>query len=448
MVSRLDLKYRPRRFSSVLGNEGVVELLLKRSSAGTLTDQSMLFGGPKGTGKTTLARIVAMAIVCSNKQNGEPCGVCLDCQAVLNETSTCVEELDAASQGTVDHIREMVRDSEYEPVSGIGNVYILDEAQRLSAASQDAMLKAVENRSIMVIMCTTEPHKIRPPIRSRAEEYPISAPSVDSMSSRLAEICDEESIQYDLNALKALSQISGNCPRICIRALETLSVSGPIDMGSIGNFFRFSSYEDVDKVLSRIDENPRSAVQVFDDLMDREGPIWVRDAMLLAISSGLRVDVGAKHNYPCRMTFFQSRLREWAELARQLGMMERPTAAGILSALISTKKSYAQVPQVPQVPPSPTPPVLPSTVLSVPVPVLTPSDSTPQPSQKAGSGSELEVDGVRFSMEENLTTLDSKIEARQNVNPTDELSVNVEYRSDMEPMSDREFARGFISRIK
>ncbi len=443
MVSRLDLKYRPRKFSDVLGNEGVVHLLLKRSLMGTLTDQSMLFGGPKGTGKTTLARIVAMAIVCSNKQDGEPCGACLDCQAVLNETSTCVEELDAASQGTVDRIREMVRDSEYEPVNGIGNVYILDEAQRLSAASQDAMLKAVENRSIMVIMCTTEPHKIRAPIRSRAEEYPVSAPSIDLMSSRLAKICDEESIQYDPNALKALSQISQNCPRVCIRALETLSVSGPIDMNSISSFFRFSSYEDVDKVLSRIDESPKSAIKIFDDLVDREGPVWVRDTMLLAISSGLRVDVGAGHNYPCRMTFFQSRLRGWAELACQLGMMERPTAAGILSALISTKKAFCVPVPILQTPTAPT-----STIARHVETVVPTLQSSQTVEVAAEVEDQLEVDGVRFSTKENLTTLDSKIEARQSVDLINEVSVSVEYRSDMEPMSDREFARGFIDRIK
>jgi hypothetical protein len=264
------------------------------------------------------------------------------------------------------------------------------------------------------------------------------------MSSRLAKICDEESIQYDPNALKALSQISQNCPRVCIRALETLSVSGPINMNSISSFFRFSSYEDVDKVLSRIDESPKSAIKIFDDLVDREGPVWVRDTMLLAISSGLRVDVGAGHNYPCRMTFFQSRLRGWAELACQLGMMERPTAAGILSALISTKKAFCVSAPILQVP---TAPIAPTS--TIPVTSVAPASQSSQTVKVAVEDEDqLEVDGVKFSTKESLTTLDSKIEARQSVDSTNEVSVSVEYRSDMEPMSDREFARGFIDRIK
>lgn len=441
MSSRLDLKYRPRKFSEVLGNEGVVQLLLKRSRAGTLTEQSMLFGGPKGTGKTTLARIVAMAIVCQDKQDGEPCGSCPSCVSVLGETSTCVEELDAASQGTVDKIREMVRDSEYESLDGTGNIYILDEAQRLSPASQDAMLKAIEDRSITAMMCTTEPHKIRGAMRSRLEEYPISAPSTNSMVSRLESICASEQIPHDPAALGVLAKASQNCPRVCIRAVETMAVSGPVDMNAVREFLRFGSYETVDKILATIDEHPRPAIQAFDELVDREGATWVRDTMLFAVSSGLRIDVGASHVYPCHITFFQTRLRQWAEFARQIGVMDHPTGSGILSSLLSTR--FGMVPSTPHaVSTNPIPSVPTPVVSSVPTPVISQS-----PALSPSMGSPLEIDGVQFSSNERLTTLDAKIGARQEPVPEPE-SQSVEYRSDMIPMSDREFARGFISRLK
>lgn len=438
MASRLDLKYRPRKFSEVLGNEGVVDLLLKRSRADTLSNQSMLFGGPKGTGKTTLARIVAMAIVCENKTDGEPCGACRECLAVLNETSTSVEELDAASQGTVDRIRDMIHDSEYEPIGGIGNIYILDEAQRLSLASQDAMLKAVEDRSILVIMCTTEPHKIRASIRSRVEEYPISAPSTEAIASRLVEICEKEQIQFEKDALTILCEASQNCPRICIRAIETLSVSGGVTTDAAKKFMRFDSYDVVNKILALIDDHPKSAIDMFDELIDREGPTWVRDAMLFAVASGIRMDVGAGHKYPCRLTFFQSRLRGWAEFARQIGIVEKPTSAGILASLISTKPSFSPKPTKTRPDVSEPPPIPKPDVPKIPE----------KTEEVSGKPTPLEIDGIKFSPAESLTTLDSKITPSAPVEQPLEVAPSVEFRSDMQPMSDREFARDFISRFK
>lgn len=451
--TRLDLKYRPRKFSDVLGNDGVVRLLIRRSQTNTLTDQSMLFGGPKGTGKTTLARIVAMAVTCRNKQDAEPCGVCDGCVQIINGISSYVDEMDAASQGTVDRIRNIVEDSEYETVDGTNNVYILDEAQRLSPAAQDAMLKAIENRSITVIMCTTEPHKIRASIRSRVEEYPISPPSTDVVVSRLEKICNVECIQYDTDALKLLSRSCQNCPRTSIRAIETISILGPISIQAVQEFFHFDSYGIIDKILANIDTNPGFAIQAFDGLIDTEGVSWVRDAMLFAISSGLRSDVGIKHSYPCKLTFFQTRLQYWSEFARQIGMLERPTAAGILSALISTKSGGPTIPA---------PILVPVPVPSCSVPVPAPSPNPPQvvapkPNQTVPDAKEspkqvdkpktITIDGVSFSSKENLTSLDGKIGPSEPPKTQDGESRIVEYRSDMEPISDREFSRDFISRI-
>lgn len=452
MASRLDLKYRPRKFAEVLGNDGVVQLLLKRSADGTLTDQSMLFGGPKGVGKTTLARLVAMAIVCRDKEAGEPCGSCNSCQSILDETSSAVEELDAASQGTVDRIRDMIQDAEYEVPDGIGNIYILDEAQRLTQAAQDTMLKAVENRSIMVMMCTTEPHKIKEALRSRAEEYPIAAPPIDQLVSKLVKICELEGIQHDPEALRIIARMTQSCPRVCIKAIETMSVMGPVDIAAARKFLRFDSYEAVDRVLARIDDQPRAAIDAFDALVDREGAAWVRDAMVLAISSGLRVDAGAKPSYPVPTTFFQTRLRKWSDFARQIGVVEKPTPAGLLAALLSTPDSCAH--QAPSL--APHPPVIPSPPASMlPPPPPAKASPTPEskqePEPKPKPVEQLEIDGVTFSRQENLTTLDSKIGSTPSGPPppaTDSEPGGVEFRSDKVPMPDREFARGFISRFR
>lgn len=477
-MSKLDLKYRPRKFSEVLGNAGVRRLLLARSRSGTLGDQSMMFGGPKGCGKTTMARIVARAMLCVDLDDGEPCGSCHVCSSVLEDSCPSVEEMDAASQGTVDRIRSMVSDSDYGTIDGSDRrVYIIDEAQRLSKAAQDALLKAVEGRFFIVILCTTEPQNIKGPIRDRMEEYPVYPPDADELAARLSDVCTEESIQFEPDALDLVVKMNGRTPRSCLLSVSALGSLGPITSSSVREYFRFNSYVFVDRVLSLLDSDPALAFDSLDSLSSMEGPTWIRDAIVFAIASGLRVDVGARSAYPVDLHFFSVRGRSWLSLAHDLGRIDRPSMADIEASLMSVPVGAIIPSSVFPVPsnastlvlPSPPAPskapasVLPSPPAKTSVPVRSETNGSVTVASVSDNGpgaaspsdkdrvvnKELEIEGVTYSSRESLTTLDNKISASSSVDKTeDRESTPVGLDGSRVPITEKEFVSSFLGKFR
>ena len=469
--STLDLKYRPRKFSDLLGNKGIIELLLKRSTGGTLIDRSMMFGGPKGLGKTTMARIVAKAIACPNKENGEPCCECSICQSVDNGVSESFDELDAATQGTVDRIRSIVQDLDLGTMDGNPRVVVFDEAQRLSKAAQDALLKPMEDRRVIVILCTTEPHSIKTAIRDRVEEYPVSPPSVEEITNRLQHICKIESIEYDREALDLIVMLNHSNPRTSITSLETIHTLGRITKDNVRQVFRFYSMEDVFRALSLIDSSPIEAFSIFDRLSAHESPTWIRDNIVAAISSALRVSVGAKPTYSIPTVFFPTRGRAWAELAASLSRIDRPDFAAVEAVLMASSPALETV--VFDIPPPPPIARIPSIkAVHSPVPAvelveepvqkiesqqevvdkLSKNIGSPKKietvTNKPGNSKSIEVDGIKFTSTETLTSLDTKI--RNSSPPEDSVSVTdarVQCESGSKPIPPKEFARVFSERI-
>jgi DNA polymerase III subunit gamma/tau len=453
-----DLKYRPRTFSDVLGNHGVISLILKRSQTGTLGDQSMMLAGPKGCGKTSIARLIARALRCSSLKNGEPCGECPSCFAIINETSDSVQELDAASQGSVDRVREMVRDIDYNTFDGKSQVYIIDESQRLTAQAQDAFLKSVEDRLFTVILCTTEPHKMKGPLRSRVEEYPISPPKLEEIIPRLSNISVLEGVKADPEALRVIVNMNDCCPRTSILSLQRMSVLGDVTIDSVRQFFRFNSYELIDKILYNLDSSPVSAFAMLDELASIEGPVWIRDTIVFAIVSGMRVDIGVKSNYPVSTRFFQNRLQGWLTIAKELGGIERPTLFDI-EAVLLMDQNRIDAPKiapvfsnpstlVPSVP-IPVPPVA-VIPLTVPVsPVVFKSEPVSKSVLDAVRSKSLELDGVKYTSDERLTTLDDKVNTPKSDIVISEKDVPpVELDQAHAPISEKELIRNLISRVK
>lgn len=467
-MAKLDLKYRPSHFSQVLGNEGVRKLLLKRSVDGTLGDQSMMFGGPKGCGKTSMARIVARALLCESLAAGEPCGACPTCMAVMDDACDAVEELDAASQGTVDRVRSMVQEADYGTIGGGDrHVYIIDEAQRLSKAAQDALLKAVESRLFIVILCTTEPQNIKGPIRDRVEEYPIYPPSLEDLVGYLERVCKLESIRADREALTVIAEMTGRTPRSCLLAIDSVSVLGSVTVDAVQTHFRFNSYAAVGSVLQDLDSDPVRAFSALDALSRQESPTWIRDSIVLAISSGLRSHIGAKATYPVKTEFFPIRGRGWVDLALDLSRIDRPSMADIEATLLSGIPA-SNFPQQPVAPPrTPAPALPPPPVQSPPLaevepripepkpaPAAEPRPPDPKPVQAAEltpprPSKEVTVDGVTFSRAENLTTLDSKISVQKDSEDVGERAeVPVGLDESRAPIPEKEFVSSFLSRFR
>ena len=201
-------KYRPARFTDVIGQEQVSETLKKALGSGHLA-QSFLFCGPRGVGKTTCARILAKAINCENPApDKEPCGECSSCMSFSQNASFNIFELDAASNNSVEDIRNLVDQVRFAPQSGKYKVYIIDEVHMLSPNAFNAFLKTLEEPPsyAIFILATTEKHKIIPTILSRCQIFDFKRISNNDIVRQLKIICEKEGIKAESSALHTIAQ--------------------------------------------------------------------------------------------------------------------------------------------------------------------------------------------------------------------------------------------------
>jgi DNA polymerase-3 subunit gamma/tau len=200
-------KYRPVTFDSVVGQSHITTTLKNAIKSNHLA-QAFLFCGPRGVGKTTCARILAKTINCENLQaDGEACGTCTSCHSFQENTSLTIHELDAASNNSVDDIRNLIDQVRYPPQSGRYKIYIIDEVHMLSAAAFNAFLKTLEEPPsyAIFILATTEKHKILPTILSRCQIFDFNRIQWKDMATHLASIAQKENIQAEPAALELIS---------------------------------------------------------------------------------------------------------------------------------------------------------------------------------------------------------------------------------------------------
>ncbi len=201
-------KYRPVTFDSVVGQQHITGTL-KNAIHNNQLAQAFLFCGPRGVGKTTCARILAKTINCENILSGtEPCGACDSCKSFQNGNSFSIHELDAASNNSVDDIRNLIDQVRIPPQAGKYKIYIIDEVHMLSQAAFNAFLKTLEEPPsyAIFILATTEKHKILPTILSRCQIFDFNRIKVEDMASHLANIADREGITYDQDGLHIIAQ--------------------------------------------------------------------------------------------------------------------------------------------------------------------------------------------------------------------------------------------------
>jgi DNA polymerase III subunit gamma/tau len=242
---------------------------------------------------TTLGRILARALLCENlnKADPEPCNECDNCKAVLDDTSQAYVEQDAASKGTVEHVRGIVDELPFAVFNAPKRIYLFDEAHRMSKDAQDVLLKPLEEKKLVGMFCTTEPEKIRGPIRSRCEEYAIRKVTREELLVRMKYVLEQEGAPYDDDAVLIVIDFSGGHVRDILNRLEMVAQLGKVNLDNVREYLNLGSISIFYEILLALTD-PRRAVELVDRACDRSSPDDIATGLAEAAMNSFRMANG------------------------------------------------------------------------------------------------------------------------------------------------------------
>jgi DNA polymerase III subunit gamma/tau len=304
----LDTQYRPLRFGDVLGQSNTVKVLQQFVQSGAGFHQSYLFCGGHGSGKTTLGRILARALLCDAPKDGNPCDECVSCRSLLERgSSECFTEFDAATNSGKDDIKKLTEAVHFDTFSGKRRIYLVDESHRLSPAALDALLKPMEDTApgsqdklLVCIFCTTEPEKMKSTIFSRcAPAFVIQNVTPTVIAERLAYVCQQEGIQYEQDALVLISEVSECHIRDALKSVEGVSMLGQVSLANVKSYLRLNANPIYLKCLYLVGRDLPRVYQEVEALQQVVSPTTAYERLsdLAVLSYRVHLGVGKPPSY-------------------------------------------------------------------------------------------------------------------------------------------------------
>lgn len=261
-------KYRPSNFDEVVGQQPIIQTL-KNAIVQNRIAHAYLFCGPRGTGKTSIAKIFAKMLNCEDESN-KPCGKCINCKMVQNGSHPDIIEIDAASNNGVDEVRNLIDKVKYAPMQGKYKVYIIDEVHMMTTGAFNALLKTIEEppAHVVFILATTEPNKVIPTIISRCQRFDFNKVSQKDIEKRLSIVCKEEKIEIDPEAISLIAQLADGGMRDSLSILDQCiaycssnitvdnvrEIYGVLTTSDIGKLFEHLYSHEVDALIQQIQE--------------------------------------------------------------------------------------------------------------------------------------------------------------------------------------------------